>query len=113
MRMMYTYFSAGDEIPIVYMEDHCRLQIRLFVLDDARVYVDDSVYVKLTKDPTIEHNFSCLVTFSTRDPDWRLLLHFEEVHINYNPGTVDRYVISFVCITSLYFMTVVNRSPCI
>ncbi len=73
------------------MEDHCRLHIRGYVLDDARVYVDESIHVELTKDVSSERQFACLVTFSTRDPDWRLLLHFEQVDINYNPGTVDRY----------------------
>ena len=78
------------------MEDHCRLHIRTFLLDDARVYVDDSMHVKLTKNPSQQRPSSCIVTFSTRDPDYRLLLHFERVDINYNPGTVDRYALEFI-----------------
>ena len=53
------------------------------------------MHVMLTKDPSRKHPSSCVVTFSTRDPDWRLLLHFERVDINYNAGTVDRYVSEF------------------
>ncbi len=74
------------------MEDHCRLHIRKYVLDNARVYVDDNVHVELTNRPEESNELACLVTFSSRDQDWRLLLHFEQVDINYNPGTVDRYM---------------------
>ena len=86
------YFSTDDDLPIVYMEDHCGLSFDKFFLDDARVYVDDSLHVKLTKEPTRQHKKPCFVTFSTRDPDCKLLLHFEQVDINYNPGTIDRCV---------------------
>ena len=96
LEITFVLFVEDDDLPILYMEDHCRIHIRKYVLDDARVYVDDSMHVELTKEPSLKRQFSCLVTFSTRDPDYHLLLHFEQVDINYNPGTVDRYVIKFM-----------------
>ncbi len=88
--ILFLMVISDDDLPVVYMEDHCRLHIRKYVLDNARVYVDDNVHVELTNRPEESNELACLVTFSSRDQDWRLLLHFEQVDINYNPGTVDR-----------------------
>ena len=74
------------------MAEHCQLWSSEHAGDNYHIYIDDSAVVELTSAAASTYPMQCVVTFAARSTAHKILLHFESMDINYNPGTIDRLV---------------------
>ncbi len=72
------------------MSDHCQVWYTQYARNNYNVYIGSSSVIQLTRTAKSVYPMQCVVTFAAQKSNQKLLLHFESMDINYNPGTIDR-----------------------